>query len=218
MSSNLKGLWLRGACLAALVAALPAMPAAGDEKVLHAFQGGNDGIGPWSALIRDKAGNLLGTTIEGGGATDCNDSIGCGTIFRVTPNGTETVVHAFAGGCDGGNPQSALVSDKSGNYFGTTEDGGICKGQGFGTVYKLDSNDVESVIYAFANGDDGEYPTGGLTIDGNGDLYGVAGGGEGTGCGGVGCGVVFELSPQGVESAFSTFSGRQRWSRPLEPD
>ncbi|MGH7226637.1 MAG: hypothetical protein ACRELF_25760, partial [Gemmataceae bacterium] len=67
-------------------------PAAGAEKVLHAFQGGEDGSGPGGLLIRDNAGNLYGTTSVGGGGTDCYEgSYGCGTIYRLAPHRTETV-------------------------------------------------------------------------------------------------------------------------------
>ena len=203
---------LRGSCLAAAIMSLPCVPAAATEKVLHTFQGGADGMAPEGALVRDKAGNLYGATLEGGGGTDCfqGTDYGCGTIYRIGPKDTETVVHAFAGGCDGALPDGGLVPGKSGNFYGTTEAGGVCNSdEGYGTVYKLAPDGAESVVYAFSGGSDGDYPAGGLTTDSKGNLYGEAGGGTGTGCnGGVGgCGVVFEVTPKGKVTVLYTFQG-----------
>jgi uncharacterized repeat protein (TIGR03803 family) len=212
MLSNLKKLWksLLGCCLAAAVVMLPCVPASGKEKVLHTFQGGSDGLAPEGTLIRDKAGNLYGATLEGGGGTDCFEGTdyGCGTIYRIGPNDAEVVVHAFAGGCDGALPNAGLVADKSGNFYGTTGLGGVCNNdEGYGTVYKLTPDGTESVVYAFTGGSDGDNPGGSLTVDGKGNLYGEAGGGAGTGCNGAGCGVVFEVTPKGKETVLYTFQG-----------
>lgn len=219
MSNGLEGLakGLRGCCLAAAFMALPWAPALGAEKVLHSFQGGSDGLNPWGALTKDKAGDLLGTTAGGGGGTGCNNGTqGCGTIYRIGPRDTETVLHSFAGGCDGALPYAGLVADKSGNFYGTTAAGGVCNdNEGYGTVYKLAPDGTESVVYAFGNGSDGEGPSGSLTADGIGNLYGEADGGVGTGCNGVGCGVVFEMTPQGKETVLYTFQGGSDGAYPM---
>jgi uncharacterized repeat protein (TIGR03803 family) len=221
MSNGLKDLgekW-HGCCLAAAIMALPAVPAAGAEKVLHTFQGGSDGISPWGVLVRDKAGNLFGTTAGGGGGTDCFEGTdyGCGTIYRIGPKDTETVVHAFAGGCDGANPYTGLVADKSGNFYGTTSSGGTCNSdQGYGTVYRLAPDGTESVVYAFTGGSDGWGPAGSLTADGKGNLYGMASaGGNGPGCNNIGCGLVFEVTPKGKETLLYNFQGGTDGSLPL---
>src|SRR5437870_5611256 len=73
--------------------------ASAKEKVLYNFRGGSDGYAPWAQLIADGSGNLYGTTAGGGGGTGCK-SVGCGTVFQIASDGTETVLHAFAGGCD----------------------------------------------------------------------------------------------------------------------
>ncbi len=76
----------------------------GTLSVLHAFQPDGDGIDP-GALVRDGAGNLYGVTVQGGDGTDCPVVIsGCGTLFKIAPNGTETILHAFQGGTDGAFP------------------------------------------------------------------------------------------------------------------
>jgi uncharacterized repeat protein (TIGR03803 family) len=93
------------------------------EKVLYRFKGGSDGIAPTAGLVFDPAGNLYGTTSDGG---KCHYS--CGTVFRLahplTPGGawTESVLHAFGGSRqpDGGQPTGSLVFDTVGNLYGTT--------------------------------------------------------------------------------------------------
>src|SRR5260370_1379392 len=91
-------------------------------RVLYSFGAGNDGVFPYAGLIKDSAGNLYGTTYEGGGA-GCGGS-GCGTVFEVAPDGTEPVLYAFAGGNDGAFPGGGLIKDSAGNLFGTTAWGG----------------------------------------------------------------------------------------------
>jgi uncharacterized repeat protein (TIGR03803 family) len=200
-------------CVSCLAVAImvPSLAAAADaEKVLHAFQGGEDGDWPTADLIIDKTGNLYGTTWEGGGdGWDCNNgSNGCGTVFQMAPDGTETLVHAFAGGCDGANPVAGLVADKAGNMYGTTENGGTCNNDvGFGTVYKLAPDGTESVLYAFKNGSDGEYPSGNLAADRKGNLYGAASGGDAGECSNGGCGLVFKVTPKGKKTEFYAFQG-----------
>src|SRR3954464_15485753 len=84
----------------------------------YAFQGGSEGARPYGAPFGDKAGNLYGTTNEGGGA--CN----CGTVFKLTPDGQETILHAFTAGNDGAHPFAGLVRDGHGDFYGTTPEGG----------------------------------------------------------------------------------------------
>jgi uncharacterized repeat protein (TIGR03803 family) len=126
------------------------------ETVLYAFKGGNDGADPEGALILDKAGNLYGTTSEGGA-----DNVG--TAFMLAPDGTETVLYSFNGGTDGAYPTQSLFEDTSGNFFGTTQAGGAYN---VGTVFSLTPSGVETVLYTFTGGNDGSYPyLGGLITD-----------------------------------------------------
>ena len=111
-------------------------PTGYDYKVLYTFTGGADGGSPYGGLVRDTAGNLYGTT-QGGGAVGSTCRQGtCGVVFKLTPSGTETVLHTFTGGVGGANPTAALVKDSAGNLYGTTYygDGGPYSG---GVVFKL---------------------------------------------------------------------------------
>jgi uncharacterized repeat protein (TIGR03803 family) len=168
------------------------------ESVLYSFTGGGDGAEPLAGLTFDTAGNLYGTTTMGGGSTNCTG--GCGTVFELTPNSngtwTENVLHSFTG-ADGGEPYAGLTFDTVGNLYGTTLFGGT-KCFNCGTVFKLtpnaDGSWTESVLYSFANGTDGAYPSAVLVFDAGGNLYGTTGGGgNNSKC--ANCGTVFELKP-----------------------
>jgi uncharacterized repeat protein (TIGR03803 family) len=180
----------------------------GKETVLHAFTGGNDGAEPAGELVADADGNLYGTTQQGGSVA-C-DGDGCGTVFKLTPAGQETVLYAFpSGGHSGVWPQGHLVIDAEGNLYGTTREGGDyhawCSG-GCGTVFKLAPDGKETVLYAFAGGSDGFVPVGGVIADGNGNLYGTTLGGGSSNCS-SGCGTVFKVTPEGKERLLYTFTG-----------
>ncbi len=148
-----------------------AMTPAGDETVLYNFQGGNDGGEPQSPLIRDWKGNLYGTTFQGGGL-GCTGYGGCGTVFKVTLSGTETVLHSFSGPPnDGQFPAAGLVRDSKGNFYGTTPQGGT---SGNGTIFMLTKKGEETVLHNFAGGtSDGAFPGGGLIRDKEGNFYGT---------------------------------------------
>ena len=170
---------------------------------LHSFAGGSDGSYPSGALVRNSAGTLSGTTQTGGQ--------NWGTVFRVTASGVESVLYSFGLPPDGEEPSyGALVHDKAGNVYGTTFQGGA----GFGTVFKLSPKGKEEVLYAFQGGSDGGYPKGSLVIDSAGDLYGNTDEGGGTGCGGAGCGTVFEISPTGQETILHIFTGTPDGANP----
>jgi hypothetical protein len=195
------------------------------EKVLYSFQGGNDGYVPTGDLVFDKAGNLYGATLFGGGkGTNCNSLYGgnCGTIFELSPPAqpggawTEMVVHSFAGvgpagtTCDGANPNGELVIDETGVLYGTTYAGGFnCphnSEQGCGTVFKLASQSVkraiwtETLLYIFKGVPDGSGPAAGVIFDGKGDLFGTtAGGGDSK----FPSGTVFRLAPQGTAAGWT---------------
>jgi uncharacterized repeat protein (TIGR03803 family) len=168
---------------------------AGKFKVLHGFPcGGTDGAEPTSAVILDTVGNIYGTTVAGGGGTDCT-APGCGTVFKISTNGTERVLYAFSGGSDGWAPNGALLLDSKGNLFGTTEQGGdlACPGKngiGCGVVFTLDPHNAFNVLHAFNGSNDGSVPTGPLVQDSQGRLYGDASGG-----GTNNSGTVFRVTP-----------------------
>jgi uncharacterized repeat protein (TIGR03803 family) len=134
----------------ALLPAFLAAPALCQEKTLYKFRGGADGDAPWGALIADNARNLYGTTAGGGGGTGCNDGAnGCGTVFELRPDGSESVLYAFTDGDDGGEPFGGLVADGSGNLYGTAEIGGAFNR---GTVFQVAPDGTETTLYAFQGG------------------------------------------------------------------
>ncbi len=179
----------------------------GTETVLYNFAGGMDGENPNGSLIFDSAGNLYGTTLHGAiNSPYCVAA--CGTVFKLTPGGTETVLYRFMGVTDGGNPDAGLVMDGQGNLYGTTLFGGSSKGNGWGTVFEITAAGEEILLYRFTGGLDGGQPTGGLILDEQGNLYGTAFYGGGTSCyENAGCGTVFKVSPQGVETVLYRFQG-----------
>ena len=180
---------------------------AGTETLLYSFGGLNDGQYPMGALVRDASGNLYGTT-EWGGAS------GQGTVFKVTPNGTETLLYSFTGGADGGGPMSGLTLGKNGNLYGTTFYGGLmgCN-SGCGTVFEVRPNGRERVLYRFTGGADGAGPAGALVHDAAGNLYGTTFNGGLTACS-YGCGVVFKITQTGIENTLYSFLGGLDASKP----
>jgi uncharacterized repeat protein (TIGR03803 family) len=154
----------------------------GKYAVLHSFRGYGDGFEPGSGLIRDRAGNLYGSTRTGG-------SVGGGIVYKIDRNGGETLLHDFESP-DGVAPQGDLVRDSAGNLYGTTRDGGT---NFLGVIFRLDPNGNETVLYNF-NRRDGDHPTAGLIRDSAGNLYGTTHSGGSSNCAPTGCGVVFELS------------------------
>jgi uncharacterized repeat protein (TIGR03803 family) len=163
----------------------------GTEKVLYRFQGPPDAEEPQASLI-NLGGTMYGTTLSGGTSTRCTD--GCGTVFSITKNGVETVLHSFGGADDGLYPEASFAK-VNGKLYSTTSEGGTASqqcGNGCGTVFSVTKNGAESVVYEFGGGTMGWYPLSGL-LHLNGKLYGTAAYG-GSGCGGNGCGIVFALS------------------------
>jgi uncharacterized repeat protein (TIGR03803 family) len=175
----------------------------GRKKTLHEFQGGaGDGAVPLaSAILLDEAGNLYGTTAEGGSGSNCEG--GCGTVFRIAPDGTESILYSFQGGADGWWPRSGVVADSAGNLYGTTVSGGSAND---GTVFKLTPDGTESVLYSFKAGKGGAGPEAGLILDSAGNLYGTADNGGSKACDGIGCGVVYTVAPDGTETILYTFA------------
>ena len=144
------------------------------QTVLHSFAGGTtDGCFPFGTPVMDKEGNLYGTTEQCGGAYNG------GIVWKLSPKGTETVLHTFVGGySDGLNPFAGGVLDSAGNLYGTTVYGGNGSGCGTetscGIVYKLNQKGTLTVLYRFTGSSDGEQPTGSLMLDAKGNLYGTA--------------------------------------------
>jgi uncharacterized repeat protein (TIGR03803 family) len=162
----------------------------GVESVVYAFKGGADGGLPRSLI--NAGGTLYGTTVAGGG-TACKTGF-CGTVFKLTPAGAETVLYAFNGAADGSNPVSLL--DDNGVLVGVAADAGA---YGQGVVFSLQGG-KQTVLHAFRGGNDGAQPYGLLKA---GDLfYGTTSGG-----GATGNGTVFSLTRAGDERVVHAFAG-----------
>jgi uncharacterized repeat protein (TIGR03803 family) len=169
-----------------------------------------DGNSPASGVARDSVGNLYGITQYGGGGYGyC--PYGCGIIFKVAPDGTETVLYRFTGpdGAFGfGSYNNTPILDGQGNLYGTTFYGGRqgCNNGACGVVYKLTPTGTLTVLHVFTGGSDGGHPTGPLIADSNGNLYGTTAVGGNFGCGeGYGCGVIFEVASDGTFSVLHSF-------------
>jgi len=176
----------------------------GSESVIYSFAGGSDGSYPYaSGVTFDASGNLYGTTYLGGNS-GCGGGYGCGTVFKITPAGTESVLHAFAGGTgDGANPWSGVILDSAGNIYGTTSAGGKWND---GIAFKLAPDGTEKILHGF-HGKEGSELVAPLTMDPGGNFYGAAAHGGSKGCP-SGCGVVFELNSHGAETVLYSFAGR----------
>ncbi len=163
---------------------------------LYSFAGSPDGAQPVASLILD--GEFYGSTSLGGDKKKCNN--GCGTVFRISAQGSENVVYRFKGTPDGANPQAPLT-EVSGVLYGTTYSGGErhCSG-GCGVVYKIELG-RERVIYAFKGGTDGANPKGTLAAI-SGVLYGTTFDG-----GSYGKGTFFSVAPSGQEEVLYSFKG-----------
>jgi uncharacterized repeat protein (TIGR03803 family) len=179
------------------VTAVTVSCAAGKMTILHSFGASTaDGRNPQAGLIMDSAGNLYGTTYGGG-------TIGAGALFKISPDGTETILHSFSGGqVDSVNPTGPLTIDGAGNLYGTTNGGGPTD---LGTAFKLGADGTHTVLHWFEGGpNDGAYPSSGLTMDSAGNLFGTTFGG---GAGGEG--TLFKISAIGTESLVHSFVGTQ---------
>jgi uncharacterized repeat protein (TIGR03803 family) len=180
------------ACSISLLVLVASALAGSNEQVIYRFKGGTDGYAPTSNLLMDSAGNLYGTTVEGGTLGTCVASQhGCGTVFELKRPAhagdpwVETVLYRFMGGSDGIAPTSALVADKNGNLYGTTVEGGSCSN---GTIFELDRPSssgaawTHRVLYNFKGvpdgrgAGDGAQPDG-VVFDAAGNLYGATDGG-----------------------------------------
>ncbi|MGC9950576.1 MAG: choice-of-anchor tandem repeat GloVer-containing protein [Bryobacteraceae bacterium] len=186
--------------LLAAIGTAPALAQTDIETVLYNFDMTTGGE-PYGSLLRDPAGNLYGTALEGG-------THGQGVVYELDTAGNYTVLHTFTGGADGGEPQAGVIRDAAANLYGTTSSGGTAGG---GTVFKLDTSGNETVLYNFTGGADGGSPSAGVIRDAAGNLYGTTffGGGSHSNAG-----VVFKVDPSGLETVLHTFTGGADGGRP----
>jgi uncharacterized repeat protein (TIGR03803 family) len=180
--------------------------------VLYSFRGSPDGEAPLG-LSRDTEGNLYGTTYQGGAGT-CVFGFGCGTVFKLSKTGKETVLHSFEGGADGEYPYAGPVLDADGNAYGTTASGGDLNCPvsyyGCGTVFEVDKTGREILLHIFAGyPTDGSTPYAGLVLDRKGNLYGTALGDS------SGNGVVFKLNEARKETLLYVFRKAKDGAGPM---
>jgi uncharacterized repeat protein (TIGR03803 family) len=177
---------------------------AGTFKTVFSFNF-HDGSNPNGGLISDSEGNFYGTTQFGG------PTYNRGVVFKLTPEGKETILYSFTGQTDGGIPIGRLISDSAGNFYGITSSGGdpTCS---CGTVFELTKNGKLKTLHAFLGGSDGAQNQGqaelGLVMV-NGALYGSASFGGVAGCdGSLGCGVIFKVTLSGKETILHSFTAK----------
>ena len=184
---------------------------AGKLHVLHAFTGGKDGSSPYGALLQDAKGNLYGAALTGGQSCPQFSTLGCGTVFKIAPNGKFTVLHTFTGGKDGASSYGGLVMDNAGNLYGTALLGGNSNCyDGCGTLFRIDANGKFKVLYTFTNEPAG-YPFGNLVMDDKGNLYGETGGLNSNSY----YGTVFELNSAGKLKVLHVLNGSPDGADPV---
>jgi len=184
--------------------------------------GCSDGSLNFGGVIQASDGNIYGTTNEGGNTTTGCGSVGCGTVFKLTPTGVFTTIYSFcpttsSGDClDGARPTAGLVQGSDGALYGTTQFGGAnCVSMGgCGVVFRVTTAGAYSTVYSFcaqASCADGANPSAGLIQADDGNLYGTTlDGGIGVCSVSVyepGCGTVFSLTPGGTLTTLHQFVG-----------
>lgn len=174
------------------------LTARGKERWVYSFKNVPDGASPYAGLVNVN-GTFYGTTLAGGTgpSSGCPYSgPGCGTIFKISSSGKESVVYSFQGGNDGLRPSGGLVA-VNGTLYGTTYEGGA---HDFGTVFSMTTEGKERVLHAFSGGSDGGGPFASM-IFADGKLYGTTQSGGNAGNNGV----VFSITTSGHEQVVYSF-------------
>jgi uncharacterized repeat protein (TIGR03803 family) len=169
-----------------------------------------DGGSTVSGLIQATNGDLYGTTYSAGAANGAPSN--GGTVFKITPSGTLTTLHAFCSlpNCtDGREPYAGLVQAANGDFYGTTYLGGEsalanCAPSGCGTVFKMTTSGKLTTLHSFcaqAGCVDGAYPFAGLIQATDGNFYGAT---QGDGANGSG-GTIFKITASGKLTTLYSF-------------
>ncbi len=209
--------WMVGASDNGIVFAMAPPTTSGESwhyGILYNFGEAPDGANPRGNILRDKNGNLYGTTQNGG-------SYGCGTVYELSPPAqagskwAETILHDFdctQGATDGADPTAGVIFDDAGNLWGTTSGGGTA---GLGTVFELASPSTsggtwtETVVYNFQGNPDGSEPFGTLVYAGHNKFYGLTpyGGSDGHG-------TFYEVWSDGTEKVIHSFLNKEDGGSP----
>jgi uncharacterized repeat protein (TIGR03803 family) len=165
----------------------------GKLTTLHSFTDGTDGAQPIAGLVQATDGNFYGTTYKGG-------DWGFGTVFKITPSGTLTMLHSFCAqlGCPDGSDSNGLVEATDGNLYGTTRGGGISDG---GTVFKITLQGKLTTLHSFSVSQGN--PEGALIQATDGNLYGTTTGASEFNV----YGTVFKITPEGILTLLYLFKG-----------
>lgn len=161
-------------------------------------------------LIHGSDGNVYGITTTGGPQDSLCSPGGCGTMFKITPQGKFSIVYNFCGlaNCADGGLPSWLTQGSDGNFYGTTSMGGS-EASGGGTVFQLTTSGALSVLHSFsaAKSSGSGYAPYGLIQATNGTLYGITffGGNEDSECQNIGCGTVFSVTTTGAFESLHNF-------------
>ena len=202
-------------CVLLLLCAAGTIASAQTFRTLKSFkeETGNDREAP---LVQGLDGNFYGTTELGGASNACNH--GCGTVFKITPEGNPTTLHMF-NGTDGTNPTAGLVQATDGNLYGTTYYGGAnssaCGGYGCGTVFKITPGGKLTTLHSFCsqtNCTDGAEPYAGLVQGTDGNFYGTTVQG-----GALNDGTVFKISAAGTLTTLYSFCSQTNCSDGTNP-
>ncbi len=207
---NLYGTTVKGGTNSCFCGTVFRISASGSYTGLYSFAGYPiDGAGPDAALVQGSDGNLYGTTLEGGTCTNCQDEfgdiVGCGTVFRISLNGSYTNLYQFGSTPgDGVYPRAGLVQGSDGIFYGTTAYGGTstnCRSYGCGTVFRISPTGTYTNLYSFGSSpNDGANPNGRLVQGSDGNFYGT------TAHGGTNdYGTVFRISPSGNKTTLYSF-------------
>ncbi len=179
---------------------------AGVLTPLASFYGTN-GSYPRSRLVQASDGNFYGTTHNGGANPNpgiYSSGQGYGTVFRVTPDGAQSVLASFWG-TNGACPAGGLVEGPDGNLYGTTRAGGATFGQGYagfgyGSIFRITTNGALTTFYSFTGGVAGSEPMDPMIFASDGNFYGTAFGGQNN------LGMVYRMTPLGAVSTVVSFT------------
>lgn len=168
------------------------MTPAGAITIIKQFNSAIDGASPHGELIKGTDGNFYGMTSAGGTNT-------YGTIFKLTPSGTYTVLRHLSYASDGSNPRGHLVQAQDGNFYGITRGGGA---NGFGTIFKITPSGTYTVLRSFNGTTDGGSSYSSLTMGTDGNLYGITYSG-----GTFNLGTIFKITTGGTFTVLRSFNG-----------
>jgi uncharacterized repeat protein (TIGR03803 family) len=182
-------------------ATMTVTPGTAVETILYQFgTTASDGVQPLGPLIQASDGDFYGTTGAGGAYACLSQPNFCGTVYKVTSAGVETILHSFGGSPSDGWEPTGLIQASDGNFYGTTARGGAIDA---GTFFKITPSGVETVLYSFgASPSDGATPVAALIQASDGNFYGVTAAGGANSCS---CGTAYKITPVGAETVLYSF-------------